>query len=361
MLLALLAGADRAQAAPDPCTAPAPVCAARASVFAVSSGFDPYASAVRIGPDLLVTNRHGVADDSTVTIVLANGERVAGAVVPTAYKGDLVLIRADLPEGPVLGPAGEAGGDLYVIGQDISARRIRAFPKGEVLKQPAADHPFARLHHTAYNQPGVSGGALVTETGAFVGIATSGGEGRFEAIPAARIAALKAASGDTHTARSAEIGKAYRECIVDVEKALRVGDALPDTVAARIQTACGATGNRQLFDLAAQALGRAKRFEPAIAFFERSLDKDPNAINSRLGLVIVLSFARRHEQAVPHVRWLLETIPKDPGVARYALQVGKFAGDTALAERGLALIAKHAPRQLDAAKRFYESDGRPPH
>ena len=217
------------------------------------------------------------------------------------------------------------------------------------------------MPHTAYNQPGVSGGALVNEKGGLVAIATSGGEGRFEAIPASRIAALTAASGDEHATRSAEIGTAYRECIVDVEKALRVGDALPDNVAARIRNACGATANRQLFDLAAQALGRSRRFETSIALFERSLEKDPNAINSRLGLVIVLSFARRHDEAVPHVRWLLETIPKDPNVARYALQVGKFAGDAALAEQGLALIAKHAPQQLEAAKRFYESEARPPH
>ncbi len=37
------------------CAAPAPVCAARAAVFPLGSRFDPLASAVRIGPDLLVT------------------------------------------------------------------------------------------------------------------------------------------------------------------------------------------------------------------------------------------------------------------------------------------------------------------
>lgn len=59
LALLLLPGA----AAARDCEAPQPVCAAAASVFALS-GFSPVGSAVRIGPGLLVTSRHVVADET---------------------------------------------------------------------------------------------------------------------------------------------------------------------------------------------------------------------------------------------------------------------------------------------------------
>ncbi len=354
----LIPVAGRNVHAADACKAPAPVCAVRASVFRVSA-FDPHGSAVRIGPGVLVTNRHVVADETKATVHLPDGTRLSGNVVPTSFEGDLVLVEVELPEGPVATPGTDVQGDLRTVAQDIGTRKIKAFPKGRVLLKPEPGKPHARLHHTAYSQPGTSGGALVNASGALVGLATSGGEGRFEAVPAARIAALKAVSGPSHASRSAVIGRAYRECTLLVEKAIRSNDVLPESVAKTLTQTCEASGNRQLFDLAAQALGRSRKFDASVAFFERALDKDPNAINSRIGLVVTLMFARRHEQAVPHVHWLLEVIPTAPAVHRYAVQAGKFAGDKALTERGLALIAKHNPAQLEAAKRFVESPIRP--
>lgn len=341
--------------AQDNCKAPEPVCAARESVFAVSSAFDPYASAVRIGSDLLVTNRHSVADETTVKVTVPTGEKIPGEVVPTSYRGDLVLIRAKLPAGRALQPGGVAEGDLYTVGQDIGARRVRVFPKGRVLLGADMSKPYARLHHTAYNQPGVSGGAIVNANGEFVAIATSGGAGRFEAIPVARINELKASSGADHKQKSAEIGKAYRACIVDVEQARRANDVLPDDIAARIEKACSTTGNRQLFDLAGQALGRARRLDRALDFFQRSMEIDPNAINSRIGLVTTLMFAQKNRQAVPYVRWLMGIIPQSAEAQRYAVHVGKRAGNMALARDGLALVKKYNPAQYEAAKRFIET------
>ncbi len=89
------------------CTAPEPVCAARAAVFAVSS-FDPLASAVRVGPEFLVTNRHVVADETRAEVRLADGRRLAAEVVPTGYAGDLALLRV--------------AGDLIAHGRVIRAR-----------------------------------------------------------------------------------------------------------------------------------------------------------------------------------------------------------------------------------------------
>ena len=333
---------------------PAPVCDARGAVFGISA-FDPIGSAVRIGPDLLVTNRHIVADKTEVEIILADGKRVKGEVEPTSFRGDLILVRAKLPDGPVLKPGGKISGDLWTVGQDISEKRVKAYPKGKVLLEPASEKPYARLHHTAYSQPGNSGGALLNEDGELIGIAASGGEGRFEAVPASQIDDLRAQSGPSQADVSALIGKNLRECTLMLEKAQRMGNKLPDKVADVVKTSCSASQNRQLYDLAGQLLARQRRLDEAVNFFERSVEKDPNAINSRLGLVIALRFARRLNDAKPHVRWLLDVIPEERMIHPVALHVGKVTNDQEMVDEALALIEKHAPNQLEAAKNFLKS------
>lgn len=341
-------------AAQDVCKAPEPVCDARATVFGIAA-FDPVGSAVRIGPDLLVTNRHIVADETKVQIRLRNGEKVEGEVVPSSFKGDLILVRAALPDGPVAKLGDDKSGALWTLGEDISARSVKAYPQGKLLLDAAKDKPYARLHHTAYSQPGNSGGALVNEKGELVGITASGGAGRFEAVPASQIAALQAQSGADHAAASVAMGKHVRECTLMLEKAQRLGDRLPDPVANVVKTSCAASENRQLYDLSGQVLGRQRKFDDAIAFFQKSLEKDPNAINSRISLVITLRFARRLDEAAEHVRWLLKVVPQERSIHPIALAVGKASKDQELIDEALALIEKHAPNQLEAAKNFLKS------
>lgn len=347
----LYAGSAAAQ---EDCTAPEPVCAARAAVFGISA-FDPVGSAVRIGPDLLVTNRHVVADEKTVEVWLEPGRKIEGEVVPSAFKGDMILVRAQLPEGPVLKPGSDISGDLWSVGHDISAKAVKVYPKGEVLLAPYEGKPYSRLHHTAYNQPGNSGGALVNAAGELVGVTASGGEGRFEAVPSGQIAALKAQSGPDKADESSALGKHVRECTLILEKARRVRRELPDPLAGVVAESCTASENRQLYDLSGQLLGRHRRFDAAIAFFQKSLEKDPNAINSRLALVITLRFARRLEEAKEHVNWLLDVIPEERTIHPIVLAIGKVTKDQALIDRALALIEKHAPNQLEAAKNYLKS------
>ena len=177
MALVLCAGgALRAQEAA--CAAPEPVCGARGAVFAIGSDFDPMASAVRIGPDLLVTNRHVVADETRAELRMPDGGSRVAEVVPSGYPGDLVLLRVvELGAGPVLaGATGDSDGTLYTVGLDIARRRVRAFAPGRLLLAPAPGHPLARLHHSAQGQPGTSGGALVDGAGRLVGIVAAGGD-----------------------------------------------------------------------------------------------------------------------------------------------------------------------------------------
>ncbi len=337
-----------------PCDAPQPVCEARNAVFGISA-FDPVGSAVRIAPGMLVTNRHIVADQTKVEIVLPDKSKIEGEVVPTSFLGDLVMVRAKLPDGPALKFSRDVEGDLFSLGQDLSAREIKVYPKGKLLLAPFKGKPYARLHHTAYNQPGNSGGALVNAKGELVGVTASGGAGRFEAVPSSQIVALKDLSGSAHEAKSKSLGKNVRECTLMLEKARRLGDKLPEKIAGVVKSSCAASENRQLFDLTGQLLGRQRQLDEAVKFFERSLEKDPNAINSRLGLVITLRFAKRLDEAKPHVRWLLNTIPEERSIHPIALQLGKVSKDQALIDEALGLIKKHAPNQLEAAKKFLKS------
>ena len=358
-LLGLLAGGAAAKAEEDRCQAPEPVCAARGRVFRIAS-FDPVASAVLIGPGLLVTNRHVVADLPWADVFPPGGPVMRAQVVATDYPGDLVLLRAEgLNGGPALEMApADAGAEVYAVGVDVGRERVRVYAPGRIILPPAKGKPLARLHHSAHSQPGNSGGALVDGAGRLVGIVTSGGEGRHEAIGATQLAVLRARSGPRYAAASRALGVHYRKCIEALEQARRgpaeaaLGDAIAES--------CVASGNRQLFDLAGQFFGRARRVDDSVAMFERALEQDPNAINSRLGLAVMLDFSRRYGAAVPHLAWLLGVVPADRRVLRLAVQVGKWGGNADLAQRALALLEKHHPDLAPRARDFLADDRPPP-
>jgi len=352
-LLLAIAGPAETQ---DACRAPEPVCAARDAVFAISS-FDPFASAVRIGEDLLVTTRHSVADEKTVELTRKDGSKTTATVRPTAHDVDLVLIEAkDLAPGPVLTAGAAATGSdvLYTVGGDAGRKKIRVYPKGEVLLTPSKETDYGRLHHTAYSQPGNSGGALVDGQGKLVGIVASGGEGRFEAIPASVLAKVKTLSGPEFEARSAELGASTRRCIEILEQRSR--GATPKDWANGLVTSCSSSGNRQLYDIAAQALSRGREADLALKMSRLAVERDPNALNTRLTLLTILHIARLFDEELPHVRFLLEHLPQEPMVHRFAVQAGKWADAPEVVEKGLELIKRHNPAQLKAAQRFLDAN-----
>lgn len=356
-LLLLFGCLGPAAAQQSNCQAPPAVCSLLAAVFVISS-FDPLASAVLIEPGLLVTNRHVVADRPDATVRLPDGETLTARVVPSGYAGDLVLLQVEGLEAPIPPRrAAEAGTTVYALGADIAARGVRVYPPGTLRAGPAPGHRFARLHHEAYSQPGNSGGALVDSEGYLIGILASGGEGRNEAFPVAALDDLKVMSGPEFTAESAALGAAVRACVELLEARRRApSPRLAQATAAKLQESCSASGNRQLFDLAAQAFGEAGRFEPSIALFEKGLQRDPEAFNTRLGLAVTLHLARRYEAEVEQLRWLIERAPADPQVLRLAVQAGKWGGAPDLAEQALDLLAQHHPQLAPVARRFYESD-----
>mgnify|MGYP001300870428 CR=1 FL=1 len=171
------------------CAAPAPVCAAKAGVFAIQS-FHPTASATRIGPNLLVTNRHVVVNQATAHVMAPNGARLNATVVPSSYPGDLILLRVpDLPPGPILAPiqTPTAKTTLHAIGYDVGRQEIRIYAPGQIIAIPPTDATLARVHHDAPSQPGNSGGALVNAEGHLLAIVAAGGVAVMTAFPPPRL------------------------------------------------------------------------------------------------------------------------------------------------------------------------------
>lgn len=361
--VALLVAATASQpaAADASCAAPQPVCDAAASVFAISS-FDPLASAVLIEPGLLVTNRHAVADNARAEVTLSGGRKVVAAVVPTAYAGDLILLRAPeiAAERPLRTADPRADTGLYTIGADVGRQAVRVYKPGRLLLEAAAGKPLARLHHDAFGQPGNSGGALVDELGRLIAVVASGGSGRHEAIPSWAIADLRAQSGPEHLGASQQIGIAYRKCTEALDAAQATRERLGTTHIAFINEQCGRSGNRQLWDLAGQVFGRQRLYDDSLAMFRRALDQDPNAINSMLSLAITLHLAQRYAEEAPHLRRLVEILPADAEVLRLGVQAGAWGGDKALMEKSLALLAEHHPKMAPLAREFIEKNPTPP-
>jgi hypothetical protein len=339
----------------DACSAPDPVCAAREIVFIVSA-FEPFASAVRIAPDLLVTNRHVVADHDTVQITLPGGSVVVGSVLPTAYDGDLALVHSpDLGDGAFaeLFVEADLGVDFFTVAGDDARRRVRAYEPGQLLVPLADGAPRPRIHHSAYSQPGNSGGALVDGQGRLVGIVASGGAGRYEAVPASDIALLREASGEAFVDDAAAMGQATRQCVEGMEQWLP-GPAADERAFSLVESCLG-TSNRQLYDLAAQTLGRSRRFDVAVILLNTAIDRDPHALNSRVSLVITLMFLQRFIDTVPHLEFLLTHLPDDEELLRIAIQAGVRGGETDLTDTALLLIEQHHPGLLAWARRLVDA------
>lgn len=339
------------------CPYPAPVCIARQAVFPVES-FDPLASAVRIGPDLLVTNRHVVADAGSATVLTPQGPRTA-QVVPSAFRGDLALLQADeLPaDGLVLAIADREGdGPFFAVGADIDRRQVRVFEPGDLLLPPDAAAPLGRLHVAARMQPGVSGGALVDAGGRLVAIAVGGGEDRFEALPAKQIRALLSgrAADDADDVQD-RLGRALRLCIDAIDRTPGIGSgALPAPRVDAITRHCAAAENLGQYIDAGRILVRAGASGAALPLLQAAVDQAPNAVNARLALLIALQMSARFDRMVPHAKRLMEMVPADPRVLRAAVQAGVWGGDRDLAEAAVARLSDLDARMGEVFRRFVD-------
>lgn len=353
-------GAAPAPSAPSvpaaDCPHPAAVCDARRLVFPVSSYY-PLASAVRIGPDLLVTNRHVLGDRFDAQVMTPSGPLEARAI-SSAYPGDLILLQVnDLPpDWPIAEFAGEVveNAALYAIGADPRLRLTRVFAPGALLRGPADGAPLGRLHVSAAMRPGVSGGALVNAEGLLVGVAVGGGDGRFEAIPAAEIIRLLELreDGDAQDVQE-RLGGAFARCDAGVVT-LREGGRGAEPGDGLTEVCLEADNLGQLLE-AGRAYGLAGDVVGAVRLHEAAAAQAPNSTGARLSLLTSLQLAGRFEEMLPHARWALEAEPANPLALRFAIQSGVWGGDPDLAEAGYAKLEAVDARQAGAARRFIDA------
>ena len=347
---------------PD-CPHPAAVCLTRQAVFPIES-FDPIASAVRIGPDLVVTNRHVIGDKTTANILTPSGP-VKGDVIASSYKGDLALLRVSgLPkDGLILKPAdGQAGqyeqGIYFAIGADAARQQVRVFDPGKTILPPANGAPFGRHHVTSRMQPGVSGGALVNAKGELAGIAVGGGEGRYEALPLPHVNQLIAGI-DTDDAPSIQLklGKAFVRCVVAVDAARETprGQAHDAAVVETMTEYCLTSENPGQMINAGRLLGIGRATSEAITLHEAVVARVPNSINARLSLLVSLQLGGRFKEMLPHARWVFNVLGNDPQALRFAIQSGVWGDDKTLAESAYTKLLEADPRQAQAARRFIDN------
>lgn len=344
------------------CPHPASVCAVRQAVFPIES-FDPIASAVRIDHNLLVTNRHVIGDRSVATVHTPVGPRQAN-VIPSAYRGDLALLEVEgLPDDglvllPDLSPADPTTIEQYfAIGADIARQEIRVFPPGKLILGPADDALLGRLHVTAAMQPGVSGGALVDQTGRLVGIAVGGGDGRYEALPVAAVSELLAERRAVDAkAVHQKLGAAFVRCAEALETASNTprGQALDESLRGALANDCISAENAGQYLEAGRILALAGRFDEAIALHAAAVSEVPHSINARLSLLVSLQLGGRFDSMLPHARWLSELLPEDPQAQRFAIQSGIWGGDPELADAAYGRLLEADPRQAQAARRFID-------
>ena len=340
------------------CQAPTAVCDSTDLVVSVRAG-ETTGSAVQIEAGLFVTARHIVRARPTVTLVLKGGKPLEAEVIPTSYPGDLALVAApevgnERPPIPLVGAKAlrdRNPGALFAVSADPASGAARVSPAGRMIAAPAESGIRPRLFHSAPSTFGDSGGALMDSEGRLTGFVIAGGEGRNEAIPASEIAALRASTGPSARDAAIRIGGLYETCVANLDRS-----EIDRSEIDRLTAPCIESDNRQLMDVMAQTLGRAGLLAEAADLFRRSLDRDPNALNARVGLVATLIAQGNFPAAVPEVRTLLGLLPEDPGVLRQAIPVAKWGAAPDIAVSALATLDRLSPDEAAQARGFLDAD-----
>ena len=192
-------------------------------------------SGVVLGAGKVLTNAHNVRG-AEVTITFSDGRTETGTVTGIDVDGDLAVVAVDTKDAPpvswsenglpsvgtpVFALANPGGRGLRVtIGLVSGTQRTFRGPRGRRIS--------GSLEHTAPLLPGSSGGPIVDETGALLGLNTNRlGEGFYLAIPAdATLRARVDALGRGESAERPRLGVAIAPG--NVARQLRRAVGLPE-------------------------------------------------------------------------------------------------------------------------------------
>ena len=361
MFAALLLGALPAPhiaVAAESCTAPQPVCAWMGHIVGIKTP-NMIASGTVLENGYIVTNRH-VAEDHPRLLTRDEGGGITAAVPqPHSVQVDLVLLRPDgaksAPTLPPLQRGDKTPQQLYVVAFDQGRNGPRVYQPGSWAMYPAEGASTqARIHTNARALPGNSGGAVVDQSGALVGILASG-DGRIsEVVPATHIASVAAGMSAHHADSFNRTGMAIRHCADALYDAAAVSRDPSAEMVEVIEQSCAASGNKQLFDQAGQTFGRWWMFDLSRRFLEQSLTLDPDSPNSLMSMAVTLHLDRDMAAELPILKRYIAIDPSNPQALRMAVQVAGNLGDRAFADEILELMRQHNPAALPLAESFLE-------
>lgn len=133
-------------------------------------------SAFALGdPGTVVTNAHVVRGQDRVWLETSTGVRIGAEVVAIDPTRDLALLRPDSPLPVALNPgnAAEVGASVWAIGAPLgTGLALTAGIVSATGRQIDPEEPVRYLQHSAPVNPGSSGGPLLSEAGAVIGINT---------------------------------------------------------------------------------------------------------------------------------------------------------------------------------------------
>lgn len=149
-------------------------------------------SGVVVGPGKVLTNAHNVRGDE-VSVTFSDGRTETGSVSGIDVDGDLAVVSVDTKDAPAVtwsangGP--EIGSAVFALanpggrGMRVTVGLVSGTQRS--FRGPRGRRISGSIEHTAPLLPGSSGGPIVDENGALLGLNTNRlGEGFYLAIPA---------------------------------------------------------------------------------------------------------------------------------------------------------------------------------
>lgn len=186
---------------------------------------------------LVVTNEHVVAGSTRLTVTLADGRRLEGAVVGRDAVTDLALVRVEAGGLPVLRLADPAslrvGQFVVALGSPLGLEQTVTWGILSALnRRLTVNARVGYLQTDAPINPGSSGGPLINLDGEVIGVSTAvarRGQGIAFGVPVGTLRAILPQLEANGRAAHAWLGVSVSEA----EGALAIEEVVPDSPAAR--------------------------------------------------------------------------------------------------------------------------------
>ena len=313
------------------------------------------ASGIFLSDSIIVTNRHVVEDSKAVLVRMPNKKIIKAFTIPNNHSADIAFISLTKNIQSIKFDFDHSQPNkTRMIAFDIGRNDIRIFPETNIISYPEPNKPQARIHSSARNLPGSSGGALIDKNGNLIGIIASGGGEYNEAVP---VNLLKDVynQNNIENEKFFQTGKAIRLCADALEEAQQYHNKPEKVLLRKIQTNCELSNNKLLLDMAGQAFGRFGLINDSIYFLEKSTKLDPKSPTSLHSLAVALHLNKSYEKEIPILKTLLEFTPEDPQALRLAVQAAAFSKNKDFGEYAISLMEIHNPSAVPLARGFLDN------